>query len=415
MSGLAKNMTLPEALGKPRGSSASDFSALSRRAAPLLGLALILLAMLWSLKHHEPAPAELFGRFHDDSILMSSGQALAEDRGYLLPSIPRTPVQTKYPILYPWLLSRVWKWNPSFPANLGAALGLSAVFACFALLASYFLLRSLGVGIGLALAITAYCGLHPAFLNHSARVLTDLPMMALTLAAAVAADRAFQVQGRLWPAAAAGILTVAAVLTRTIGLTIFVAVVAVGIWRKRYLDTLTFLVFSVPLMAAGMLWRGDNGSLRSWVEQGPAGFRQTWAFYTDYAGFWKLAVPDLRVLFEVAYQNLEVLLFHPANYFVSLPFAGSGSAVWIMLSVTISVGILAGLIRLARQGRWSVIHVVFLLQVPVILVWPHSYQIQRFLLPFLPLFCLGLWTEGRHLFGLVRRSLRPPPPPPPQA
>ena len=103
---------------------------------------------------------------------MSSAQAIAAGQGDItkmdrLPSIPQTPVQTKHPVFYPLVLSLVWAWNPHFPANINVAVGVSAFFACWALIASYFLLRNLGTGIGLALGIVAFCGLHPLFLRHA--------------------------------------------------------------------------------------------------------------------------------------------------------------------------------------------------------------------------------------------------------
>src|SRR5262249_30222102 len=55
-----------------------------------------------------------FGQYHDDTVYFSSAQAMAQGRGYILPSIPGTPPQTKYPILYSWLLSAIWKWRPIF-------------------------------------------------------------------------------------------------------------------------------------------------------------------------------------------------------------------------------------------------------------------------------------------------------------
>ena len=49
-----------------------------------------------------------FGQFHDDSIYLSSAKALAAGQGYIMPSVPGEPAQTKYPLLYPWLLSLIW-------------------------------------------------------------------------------------------------------------------------------------------------------------------------------------------------------------------------------------------------------------------------------------------------------------------
>ena len=72
------------------------------------------------------------------------------------------------------------RWNPEFPSNLDQAVALSAFFACFALWACCRLIRCLGVGSGLSLAITAFCRLHPVFLRIGSRIMTDVPMMGLS-------------------------------------------------------------------------------------------------------------------------------------------------------------------------------------------------------------------------------------------
>ncbi len=85
-------------------------------AVTVLSLAVICAATVWSLYRLDPVA--LFGLAHDDTLMMSSAKALAEGRGYIMPSVPETPRQTKYPVLYPWLLSLVWRWHPAFPSNL---------------------------------------------------------------------------------------------------------------------------------------------------------------------------------------------------------------------------------------------------------------------------------------------------------
>ena len=62
------------------------------------------------------APAT--GTFHDDGIYIVTARALAEGEGYRIISLPESPPQTKYPTLFPWLLSLVWRLAPSFPDNL---------------------------------------------------------------------------------------------------------------------------------------------------------------------------------------------------------------------------------------------------------------------------------------------------------
>ena len=90
-------------------------------------------------------PTNYFGLFEDDSIYFSSAKALAQGQGYVLPSLPGTPPATKYPILYPLILSLVWRWNLSFPQNLSAAVGITVAFGLAYITAGFFFLRRLRV------------------------------------------------------------------------------------------------------------------------------------------------------------------------------------------------------------------------------------------------------------------------------
>src|SRR5258708_2621481 len=54
----------------------------------------------------------------DDGVYLVCAKSLAEGSGYRILSLPKEPFQTKYPPFYPWLLSLLWRINPSFPSNL---------------------------------------------------------------------------------------------------------------------------------------------------------------------------------------------------------------------------------------------------------------------------------------------------------
>ena len=92
-----------------------------RKAGGLVYLGLLLILVAYVVSVIRLHPTNFFGLFEDDSIYFSSAKALAQGQGYVLPSVPGTPPATKYPILYPLILSLVWRWNPSFPANLAGA------------------------------------------------------------------------------------------------------------------------------------------------------------------------------------------------------------------------------------------------------------------------------------------------------
>src|SRR5215831_17479007 len=70
-----------------------------RDRSAYLGLSLTL--AIWIAWFYFSRPAATFGQYHDDTLLMGSAQALAAGRGYSIPSLPGTPIQTKYPLFYP--------------------------------------------------------------------------------------------------------------------------------------------------------------------------------------------------------------------------------------------------------------------------------------------------------------------------
>src|SRR5690242_5055246 len=143
-------------------------------------LLVILIAYVFQVERIHPAV--FFGQFQDDSIYFSTAKALAEGQGYKLISFPGAPPQTKYPILYPALLSYVWKLNPNFPANLDLAIHLTEFFGCAGLVAVFFLLRKLpAIGETAALCLAAVCAVQPVVVRASGLVMSDVPFMACLL------------------------------------------------------------------------------------------------------------------------------------------------------------------------------------------------------------------------------------------
>src|SRR5579864_5850291 len=140
--GVMNSVTL-SAMGQRRSTSSTWVPQTPAKCWICFGI--ILLLFLGYVEWLRPAP--LFGYFHDDTLYFSSAHALATGQGYIIPSLPGTPPQTKYPILYSWLLSWVWKWFPNFPGNIMPAIWLTAFFGCWFLAAAFQFLRKMD-GIG---------------------------------------------------------------------------------------------------------------------------------------------------------------------------------------------------------------------------------------------------------------------------
>jgi len=372
------------------------------RHGPWLCLAVVLALFLAHLAALEPAAG--FSWYHDNTLYFSSAKAVAEGRGHILPSVPGSPPQSKYPLLYPWLLSWIWKWRPSFPDNVPIAIGLTAFFSCWFLIAAFQLLRKLGgTGDWLALVFVSLTAFHPVFLALSGAVLSDMPFAALVVTAAIVSDAAFSLQGQRRTAILAGVLAGLSLEVRSLGVPVVAGIVACGLYRRRWRQTLLFSLAAGVLLLPGVARIAAGAQAPGWDLAGEQGWRQTVFYYSSYWRFWKLSVPDAGVLGTMALANLKSLLEQPASYCLFPPLGGS--RLGLMACVALTAWILAGVWRQGRSAGWKPIHFVFPFYGAAILLWNYALA-DRFLLLFMPLFYAGLWTEASRLCTLLRGSWR---------
>ena len=161
------------------------------------------------------APA--VGTFHDDGVYLVTAQALAEGRGYRIISLPWEPAQTKYPILFPWLLSLVWRLTPTFPDNLPwlrmVPLGAGAIW----LLLSWRVLRVLGTSRETAGVILLLTALSPWTAFISTITLAETVFAALLAGSVLCLVRIEKGRSTRLDAFGAGALMGLACLTRAAG------------------------------------------------------------------------------------------------------------------------------------------------------------------------------------------------------
>ena len=357
-------------------------------------------------------PSNFFGLTEDDSIYFSSAKALAEGKGYVLESFPGTPAATKYPVFYPWMLSWVWRWNPSFPANLRDAIAVTMAFGVLYVTAAFLFLRRLkGLNQAEALLLTAFCALHPLVIFYSGQLLADIPFAALALAAIVLAESALESEARPSLAAFCGLVTGLAILTRVLGVPVAAGIAAAFVLRRAWRQLAVFCGCVAPFFGA-LAWRvifsRPSTSPASGAAASSPGWIQTWAYYTNYLNVWKEGVPNAAVFAAMLKNSVLLFLRAPAEYFVPRSPTENAFTAAILIAL-VSLLILRGVLRFSRDRGSRSILWILLFYILIALSWNFP-QATRFLIPFLPLFAAGLWVEGRNIFRLAHAALTSPAP-----
>ncbi len=196
-------------------------------------------------------PSALVGVFYDDGIYVVLAKALAEGEGYRYLHLPGAPPGVHFPILYPAVLSLLWRMWPAFPQNVAlfqlfdsAALAVAA--GLIAKHARRWNVPPLVPYVSLPLAFVAF----PLLTIVGVRFSEPL-FLALVAGALVLADRE-EVSGAR--GAAAGLLAGLAALTRSIGIAA-VASIPVALWlggnRK---PAVSALIGSVALLGPWVIW-----------------------------------------------------------------------------------------------------------------------------------------------------------------
>jgi len=382
------------------------------RTLPAIVLPLIFAAHLFSVLHLHPT--KLFGLQQDDALYFSSAKALAEGRGYILPSLPGAPAATKYPILYPWLLSWVWHANRNFPANLSLAFALNYFFSLAAILLTYFFCRfPLRLPRITSLAVTAFCALHPAFLFYSARLMTDLPFAALALAFLLLAWKAAEAESaqnssphksQLKWIILVGFVADLCVFLRLAGAAFIAGFLLVLLLRRRWKTSAIFLVSCLPAIFYFLYqgWFRAPSLPPAPFSAALPGWQQTWYYFTSYTSFRHLDSPNLSAAATLLLNQVLYLFSSVAGYFVS-PLSDSRITLWLISSLLFATLVLLGALR--GISKWQIPpHLAALFAYLLLLIGWDYVEWARFLFPFYPVIVVLVVSEARRWYALLRSS-----------
>ena len=362
--------------------------------ARLPGLFILLALLIPSgiyLWLHDDLPQ--FCNFHDDCVYYVSAKSLADGGGYRVESLPGAPPQTKYPPLYPLLLSVAWRLDPNFPHNVPLAAWISwlALPAVLLFLAAY--TPRLGLTGWRACLLLVLFAANPYTIWFSSQLLSELLFLALVFAAMLLIERGTKPAGPVSIAVAAGVVAGIAYLARSAGIVMLPVGFAYLFWmRRQRRKAWMFAAGMAPFIVCWMTWT----RLHATPTADPA-----LIYYLDYVGYqlYNVKVADLHLYL---WKNIDGLLLGLGS--LILPKITSSLFLKILAQV-IAVAMISGVVRLVRKGCAQLYAMFALASVALLAVW-HFPPDERFVLPLFPLALAGLIVEIEHFVGLLRLSLR---------
>ncbi|MBI4513843.1 MAG: hypothetical protein HY702_07005, partial [Gemmatimonadetes bacterium] len=267
------------------------------------------------------------GVFYDDGIYAVLAKSLATGEGYRYLNLPGQPPAVKYPPVYPFLLSLVWRWGPRFPASVAWMKALNGVWmAGTAALLVLYLRRRLRLPVGYAVAVPVLTLVTVPVLAFSTLLFSEPLFLVLGLAALYVADRSPLSVGA---AALAGVFAGAAFLTRSVGATLVLGVVFGAFLRGRR-QGLAALSCAAAVSAPWVVWVALNASGLDPLLRG---------HYGTYLGWYLQAVAEApaTTLTAVVRENLRYSLA------VAAPGAGALAQAAVLISLTLG----------AAWGAWQ--------------------------------------------------------------
>lgn len=340
-----------------------------------LGFAVIVLVLgAWQMV------VGVCGVFHDDAIYVITGKALAQGYGYRLINLPGAPLQTKYPILYPALLSVIWKLWPSFPGNLLAMQWLSLLAGAGTVALAYLYLVRFGYASRkVALVSGLFCASSAYFLYFSTLTLSETPYSLISIAALWAFERQLRLS-EVKPGSqiVLGLLLALPFLTRVIGLVLVPAALL-----TLYLSGRRIRWVSLGAAFIVLPWI-------LWMLVGPKWAQnQVNTYYTNYVGWWSsfglLSLTKLFLL-NILYMTIS---FTTISFAILDELVQRFGILFIGPCICIILITLIGIIRGFKARQILPYYLIGYLC--VILVWP--WPPKRFIIPVLPFLLSFLFKE----------------------
>jgi len=337
-----------------------------------VGIALLSLPTLLFILWNRDIPH--FGILEDDGIYLIGAKSLAEGSGYRVLNVPGEPFQTKYPPLYPLVLSGAWR----TPRPVTSAVLISWLSLPVCLWLFHVWLRRRGFTARAAWIVTGLFALNPYVLFFISNLGSEVFFLAFLLATILLAERN--------KAASAGFIAGLGFLARSAGIAMLPAAILYYLWNREPRKALWFTAGMLPAVAGWTLWSTSHMA---------PGHDLVTLYYTNYLGYQFLNVGFDNIA-VVLWKNLSALMESCGSYVFPQMIAGLPAK---LILQPLALAMILGCIRMGRSlyGLFAVFSAAMLL------VW-HFPPNQRFVLPLVPLLLAGFYLEATHFAGLVRTA-----------
>lgn len=316
------------------------------------------------------------GVFYDDGIYAVLAKSLATGEGYRYLNLPGQPPAVKYPPVYPFLLSVIWRWGPRFPASVAWMKGLNALLmAGTAALLVLYLHRRLRLGAGYAAAVPALTLVTVPMLAVSTPLFSEPLFLVLGLAALYVADRSPLSVGA---AALAGVFAGAAFLTRSVGAAVVLGVVF-GAFLHGRRQGLAALSSAAAVSAPWVIWVAMNLSGLDPLLRGHYGTYLSWY---------------LEGMAEAPVTTAAAVLRENLRHLRALAAPGAGALPQAAVLISLTLGAAWGAWQMRREIPALVAYLAC--YSGVILLWP--FEPQRFLYLLFPWVLAFVIVTGLHLW-----------------
>jgi len=354
-----------------------------------------------------------FGRYHDDTIFVTTAKALATGQGYRIISMPYEPVQVKYPPFYPFLLSLVWRVHPQFPENVTAMMLLSILATVSFLGLSWKYLVNEGYASRWqALLIVALAAINWRVLVLGTTVYSEMLYASLSVGGLSLAERYGKGRKGWISGIGSGVLMGLAFLTRTSGVVLLIAVACYYVLHKQSWKRF------VPVIVGGLFVLGWVG----WCyAHSPTAASQGTAYYasTSYLHDFYAVIAEEQALSDssrlvafssiVATNFLMLILMSVPMVSLGLDYdwiQGSGGDFFLIrfgLILFAFIFLARGFMR-RRSSEFRLVHLYVVSYLALHVVWPYT-SYDRFLMPLLPFLLLFWIAELAALTPLLRNNL----------